>query len=118
MSLDPRGLWRLLIGVEEVEDWLQRDNSEDILSGPAGHLQHWCSGTTKLLKAYGTLLLVNPWTIWRLDLKAYLGPEQGFAAPSNCFDQSKESEERLQSSKGQANQLRTTPTNPTLGHNQ
>ena len=118
MSLDPRGLWRLLIGVEEVEDWLQKENSEDKMSDAARHLQYWCSGTTKLLKAYGTLLLANPWTIWRLDLKAFLGPEQGFAVTSNRFDRSKESEESLQSSKGQANQLRTTPRNPTLGHNQ
>ena len=118
MSLDPRGLWRLLIGVEEVEDWLQREKSEDNMSDAARHLQCWCSGTTKLLKAYGTLLLANPWTIWRLDLKAFLGSEQGFAASSNCFDESKESEESLQSSKSQANQLQTTPRNPTLGHNQ
>ena len=118
MSLDPRGLWRLLIGVEEVEEWLQKDNSKVKMSDAARHLQNWCSGTIKLLKAYGTLLLANPWTIWRLDLKAFLGPEQGFAASSNCFDQSNESEEGLQSSKGQANQLLRTIKNPTLDHNQ
>ena len=104
MSLDPRGLWRLLIGVEEVEDWLQKENSEDKMSDAARHLQYWCSGTAKFLKAFGTLLLTNPWTIWRLDLKAFLGPEQGFAASSNCFNQSNDSEKSLQSSKGQANQ--------------
>ena len=118
MSLDPRGLWRLLIGVEEVEEWLQKDISEENMSDAARHLQYWCSGTTKLLKAYGTVLLANPWTIWRVDLKAFLGSEQGFAASNNYFDQSKESEESLQSSKGQANQLQKTPRNPTLGHNQ
>ena len=118
MSLDPRGLWRLLIGVEEVEEWLQKENNEENMSDAAKHLQYWCSGTTKLLKAYGTLLLANPWTIWRLDPRAFLRSEQGFAASSNCFDQSKECEESLQSSKGQANQLQRTPRNPTLGHNQ
>lgn len=118
MSLDHRGLWRLLIGVEEVEEWLQKENSEVKTSDAARHLQYWCSGTIKLLKAYGTLLLANPWTIWRLDLEALLGPEQCFAASSNCFDQTKESEARLESSTGQANQMQKTPRNPTLGHNQ
>ena len=118
MSLDPRGLWRLLIGVEEVEEWLQKEDSEENMSDAARHLQYWCSGVTRLLKAYGTLLLGNPWTIWGLHLEAFLGPEQGFAASSNCFDQSKESEESLQSSKSQANQLQRPSKNPTLGHNQ
>ena len=117
MSLDSRGLWRLLIGVEEVEDWLQKESSEDELSDAAKYLQCWCSGTSKLLKAYGTLLLANPWTIWTLDLKAFLGPEQGLAASSNCFDQSKESEESLQSSKVQANEVWKASRDPTLGHN-
>ena len=118
MSLDPRGLWRLLIGVEEIEEWLQKENSEENMSDAARHLQYWCSGSIKLLKAYGTLLLANPWTIWRLDLKAFLGPEQGFAASSICFDRTRESEERPESSTGQANQLQKGPKNPTLGHNQ
>ena len=118
MSLDRRGLWRLLIGLEEVEEWLQKENSEMQMSDAARHLQYWCSGTISLLKAYGTLLLANPWTIWRLDLKALLGREQGFAALSNRFDQTKESEERLDSSTGQANQLQETPRNTTLAHNQ
>ena len=118
MSLDPRGLWRLLIGVEEVEEWLQKDNSEVNMSDAARHLQYWCSGTIKLLKAYGTLLLANPWTIWRLDLKSFLGQEQGFAASSNCLDRSKESEESLHKSTGQANQMQKTHRNSTLGHNQ
>ena len=117
MSLDSKGLWRLVIGVEEVEDWLLEGNSRENMGDAARHLQDWCSSIAKLLKAYSTLLLENPWPIWSLDLKGFLGPEQRFAAPSNCIDRSKESEESLQSSAGQATHLQARSTNPILGHN-
>ena len=118
MLLDPKGLWRLLIGVEEVDEWLREGNLEENMSDAARQLQDWCSGTTKILKAYSTLLLSNPWTIWRLDLEAFLGPEQASATLTKCSDESKESEVSFQSSIGQTNQLQTTPKNPTLGHNE
>ena len=118
MSLDSKGLWRLVIGIEELEEWLLKENPEEKMSDPARHLLDWCSGTAKLLKAFSTVLLDNPWAIWRLDLKAFLGPEQQFAAPINCFDRSTESEESLQSSTGQADRLRATPRNMTLDHNE
>ena len=118
MLLDSTGLWRLSIGIEEVEEWLLEENNEKDIGAAARKLQDWCSGTAKLLKAYSTLLLENPWTIWRLDLQPFLGLEQQFATSPNCFDESKESEESLQSSTVHTNQLQTSPRNPTLGHNQ
>lgn len=117
LSVDPKGLWRLVIGVEEIEEWLLEDNPQENTSGAARQLQDWCLGTTKLLKAYSTQLLKNAWTIWKLDLKAFLGPEQCFTMPINCFNKSKESEESLQSSTSQANHLWKTPRNLTLDHN-
>ncbi|KAL8969768.1 MAG: hypothetical protein Q9197_004170 [Variospora fuerteventurae] len=110
MSLDSKGLWRLVIGVEEVEEWLLEGNTQENMGVAARHLQDWCSSIAKLLKAYSTLLLENPWLIWRLDLKGFLGLEQRFAAPSNCIDRSKESEESLQSSAGQATDLQARST--------
>lgn len=118
MIVDSKGLWRLVIGVEEIEEWLLEDNPQENMSDAARQLQDWCLGTTKLLKAYSTLLLKNPWTIWRLDLKPFLGPEQRFAVPISCINKSKESEVSLQSSTSQANHLWTTPRNMTLDHNQ
>ena len=117
MLLNQKGLWRLVIGIEEVEEWLLKESSQENMGDAARHLLDWCSGTAKLLKAYSTLLLENPWSIWRVDLKAFLGPEQQFAIPINWIDRSKESEGRLQSSISQANHLRTTRRNMTLGHN-
>ena len=117
MSLDSRGIWRLVIGVEEVEEWLLEGTSRENMGDAARHLQDWCSSITKLLKAYSTLLFENSWTIWRLDLKSFLGQEQRFAAPSNCIDKSEESEESLQSA-GQANGLQARSKNPILGHDE
>ena len=118
LSLDSKGLWRLVIGVEEVEEWLLKENLQENMGDAARHLLDWCSGTVKLLKAYSTVLLENPWTIWKLDLKAFLGPEQRFAAPIDCFHKSKESEESLQSSTAQTDRLWATPRNLALGHNE
>ncbi len=116
MLLDSKGLWRLLIGVEEVEEWLIADNPQENMSEVARCLQHWCSGVAKLLKAYSTLLLENPWTIWRLDLNSFLGPEQRFSAPSNCFAHRTETEESLKTSTGQASSSQKSSTVPKLGH--
>ena len=116
MSLDSKRLWRLVIGVEEVEEWLLGGNFREHMGNAARQLQDWCSSIAQLLKAYSTLLLEKPWTIWRLDLKDFLGPEQRFAAPSNCNAKSEESEESLQSSVGQANLFQARLTNPILGH--
>lgn len=118
MLLNSKGLWRLVIGVEEVEEWLLKENQQENIGDVARHLLDWCSGTARLLKAYSALLLENPWSIWRLDLKAFLGPEQRFAVPINWIDKPKESEESLRSLTGQANHLWTTPRNMTLGHNE
>ena len=118
MLHDSTGLWRLLIGIEEVEEWLLGKDTEKDIGAAVRKLQDWCSGTAKLLKAYSTMLLENPWTIWRLDLQTFLGLEQRFAASPDCFDESKESEESLQSSTVHADQSQTSPGKPTLGHNE
>ncbi len=118
MLLDSKGLWRLVIGVEEVEEWLVADNTQEDMSEVARCLQHWCSGVAKLLKAYSTLLLENPWTIWRLDINSFLGLEQRFSAPSNCFAHRTETEESLESSTGQESSSQKAPIVPNLDHNQ
>lgn len=114
MLLDSKGLWRLVIGIEELEEWLLQGTSQENLSDAARHLQEWCSGTARLLNAYSTLLVNNPWTIWRLDLKAFFGLEQRYAALGNCFEKSEESEQDLQAFTGS----QTAYTKPRLGHNQ
>ena len=118
MLLDFRGLWRLIIGVEEVEEWLVAENPHESMSEAARYLQDWCSGTVRLLKAHSILLLENPWNIWTLDLSAFLDLEQRFAVPSNCIYRTKEIEKSLESSTGQANSSQWSPINPKLGHNQ
>ena len=118
MLLDVRGLWRFLIGIEELEEWLHQGNPEGKLDGAKKLLHDWCSGIARLLKAYNTLLLDNPWGVWRLDLRTFLGLEQSSAASINYFHESNKSEENLQSCTDQAAQSQTIPQNATLGHNE
>ena len=118
MLLDSKGLWRLVIGVEEVEEWLTADTTEKNMSEVARCLQHWCSSVAKLLRAYSSLLLENPWTIWRLDHHTFLGLEQRFSAPSNCFTHRTETEESLESSTGQESSSQKISMVPKLDHNQ
>ena len=117
MLADPKGLWRLLIGIEEMEGWLLEGNSQGRMSDTAGHLQDWCTGTIKLLKAYSTLLLDHPWAIWKLDFEAFLGPERQSAVSIDYFDGSLESEQIIQSFTDQALSSQTTPRKPVLAHN-
>jgi hypothetical protein len=105
-----------LIGIEELEEWLHQGNLEENLGGAERHLQDRCSEIARLLRAYNTLLLDNPWPIWRLDLKAFLGLEQSSAASIIYSYESKKGEESLQSSTDQASQSQIIPQNPTLSY--
>ncbi|MCJ1423804.1 Serine active site containing protein 1 [Sticta canariensis] len=118
LLLDSRGLWRLFIGVEEIQDWLCDGKTENERSNSERHVREWCLGVLEVFKSYGTLLLERPGTVWRLDLTAFIGAEQPLLASSNRSSVSKESEHVFQGSIASPSRLQRILANTQLGHNQ
>lgn len=118
LLLDSRGLWRLFIGVEEIQDWLIDDKVENERSDSERCVGEWCLGLLKVFKNYGTLLLESPWIIWRLDLNAFTGAEQPLIELSDYLKVSRESEYVFHGSMTSACRLQEIPANAKLDHNQ
>lgn len=118
LLLDSRGLWRLFIGVEEMQDWLTDGKVENEQSDSERCVEEWCLGLLKVFKNYGTLLLESPWIIWRLDLTAFIGAEQPLIELSDYLKVSRESEYVFQGSMTSACRLQEIPANEKLDHNQ
>ena len=118
LLLDSRGLWRLLIGVEEIQYWMCVEQAENEQSNAERRVREWCLGMLEVFNNYGTLLLECPGMVWRLDLTAFIGAKQPLLASSNCSSVSTESEHVFQGSIASASPIQKIPSVAKLGHNQ
>ena len=74
LLLDRKGLWRLVIGIEELEVFFYERRKMDDASENALQMCEWCTGIRNILKDYGTIFMESPSLIQTLDLESfYLG---------------------------------------------
>ena len=74
LLLDRKGLWRLVIGIEELEVFFCEGREMDDASEDVSQMCEWCTGVRNILDDYGAIFMESPSLIQTLDLGSlYLG---------------------------------------------
>ena len=74
LQLDRKGLWRLVIAIEELEVFFGEGREMDNASEDVSQMCEWCTGTRNTLDDYGAIFMESPSLIQTLDLGSfYLG---------------------------------------------
>ena len=70
MALQPDSALRLLVGIDEVRDWLYDRHQGLQLQQEAGlqYVVSWCTATLCVFEEYGAVLARRPWQVYLIDL--------------------------------------------------
>ena len=89
LLLDRKGLWRLAIGIEELEVFFCERREMDDASEDVSQMCEWCTGIRNILDHYGAIFMEFPSLIQTLELGSfYLGK------PSKSLSESGSENER------------------------
>ena len=83
LQLDRRGLWRLMIGIEELDSFFRERKEMSDATTDVSQVCEWCAGLRSCLDNYGTSFMKSPSFVQTLDLRSfYLGkPSKSIAEP-------------------------------------
>lgn len=116
--LKPSGLWRLIIAIQELDDWTDDQKGETKVESSRAVIDIWCTGVLEFLDSYGPILAERPWIIWLIRVKQFPNHEKGARICSQYQPTSEEQEWVFEGSLVPATQAYKLPASALLHRHQ